>query len=125
SAPMITAITESVHAVKGEMACITYITCATVVGGWLTGVPVSCSISVIGDVLPWEELCGEAEAAHVGHAHGIQDAIEVVDLVLHHAGVEPFGHAVDGLAVLVEAGVAQLEVARHDPAHARHREASL
>src|SRR5689334_20950907 len=99
---MITAITESVQAVKGEIACIRYITWATVVGGRLTGAPVSCSIvSVIGDVLPGEELGGEAEAAHVGHAHGIQDAIEVVDLVLHDAGVEAFGHAVDRLARLV------------------------
>src|SRR5688572_22502633 len=100
---MITATRDSVQIVKGEMACSRYRMCAVRVGA---ARPASCSMSVIGDLLVGKELLGEAEGAHVGHALGIEDAVEVVALVLDHPGVEALGLALDGIALLVEAGVA-------------------
>src|SRR5262245_61121289 len=44
------------------------------------------------------QLLGEGERGEVGHALGIEDAVEVVALVLHDAGVEAAGFAVDALA---------------------------
>src|SRR3954471_2335012 len=101
-APTITATSDRVQSVKGEIACMRYMTCAVVVGA---GRPVSPSISVIGNLLSGEQLFGEPELAHVGHALGIQDAIQVVALVLHDAGMEALRLALDRIALLVEAGV--------------------
>src|SRR5436189_5005004 len=67
--------------------------------------------SVVLQVLAREKLLVEAEARQVRHALRVQDTVEVVALVLHDARVEPLGDAVDGIALLVEAGVAQLRVA--------------
>ena len=33
----------------------------------------------------------KAELAHIVHAHGIEDAIEVIAFVLHHTGMEAIG----------------------------------
>src|SRR5947209_7385311 len=96
------ATSESVHIVKGERACMRYIRCATVVG--VRCAP-SCSMSVICDLLSGEQLLRETEAAHVRHPHRVQDAIEVVHLVLHDSRVEALGHAVDLVPPLVEAGI--------------------
>src|SRR5581483_10913395 len=76
-------------------------------------------------VLPREQHVDEAELREVLDAHRIEDAVEVVALVLHHARVEALDRAVDRLAKGVEAGVADLAVARHDAAHPGHRQASL
>src|SRR6187402_2621921 len=81
--------------------------------------------SVVGNLLAGEELFDEAEAAHVGHPLRIKNAVQVIALVLHHARMEALGHAIDGIALLVEARVAKLRVAGHDAAHAGHREAAL
>src|SRR5687767_14791352 len=81
-------------------------------------------------VLRWqlcarEELLDEAELRQVADAHGIEHAIEVIDLVLHHARVEPLHFALEALAALVAPGVAKPSVARHPAAHAGNREATL
>src|SRR5881394_3508059 len=109
--PMITATIASVQSVNGASPCSRYIV-------WTT------FLSVIVDLLPGEELFDESEAAHVGHSLRVEDAIEMVALVLHDARVESLGETVDGVAFLVRAGIAKLRVARHDPAHARNREAT-
>src|SRR5687768_14366863 len=91
----------------------------------LTARPLVPSISVICDLLVGKELPGETERAHVGHALRIQDAVQVVALVLDHARVESFGDALYRIAILVGPRVAQLGVAGNHAAHARHREAAL
>src|SRR5262245_5937356 len=115
-----TATTDSDHSVKGASACSRYMMCVTLVGA---SRPESCSISVIGYFLPREELLVEAQLRKVGHALRIQDAIEVVALVLHDARMEAVRLALERIALDVEAGIAQLRVAGHDAAHAGHREA--
>lgn len=62
-----------------------------------------------------EEDLGEAEAGEILHAHRVQDALQVIALVLHHAGMEALGDAVDGVAVLVVAGIAQARVGGTTP----------
>ena len=66
-----------------------------------------------------------AEHAHVAHAHRIEDAVQVVALVLDHAGVEAVRLAFDRPALRIEALVAQARVARHPAAQAGDRQAAL
>src|SRR5690606_36510970 len=58
----------------------------------------------------------EPEPAEDPHPHRIQRPVEVVAFVLHHAGVEALGDAVDRLAVWRETLVADTGVAGHDAA---------
>jgi hypothetical protein len=46
-----------------------------------------------------------AEAAEVAQAHWIQDAVEVIAFVLHHAGVKALDGTVDRPTLFVEPGV--------------------
>ena len=56
--------------------------------------------------------------AQVGDPHGIEHAVQVIDLMLHHARMEAIDRAIDGRATGIEALVAQPRVARHQAAHA-------
>ena len=58
-------------------------------------------------------------------AHRIDDAFQVVKLMLHHSGMKPFGFTLDGLAVKSIAGVVNSPGTRHNPAHAGYGEAPL
>ena len=49
----------------------------------------------------------------------------MVALVLHHAGMEAVGLALDRPALRVEAAVADARMARHHAAQAGHRQAAL
>src|SRR6185312_10674046 len=104
------------------MACNRYITCVVPVGGSADG---TWAASLIDEILPGEQLFVEAELGEVGHPLRVEDAVQVVALVLHHARVETLGLALDGLAVLVVARVAQPRVARHEAPHAGHRKTAF
>jgi len=45
------------------------------------------------------DLGFEGEVGQVIHAHGIENAIEMVDFMLNHAGMQTFGLALDQLAI--------------------------
>src|SRR5579872_4458995 len=62
--------------------------------------------------LPYEYFL-EAEVPQIAHALRVEDAVEVIDLVLHHPGVEGFHGAVDGCTLDVEAAIAQPLEAGH------------
>src|SRR5687768_15640355 len=76
-------------------------------------------------LLPWKQRFIEAEAGEVADAHRVEDAVEMVDLVLHDTGMEVFDVALEFPPGLVETRIAQLLVARHDAAHARHGQAAF
>ena len=58
-------------------------------------------------------------------AHRIDDAFQVVKLMLHHSGMKTLGFSLDGLAVKSKAGVVNSPGTRDDPAHAGYGEAPL
>lgn len=70
-----------------------------------------------------KEHVGIAEVRPVLDAHRIDDAFQVVKLMLHHSGMKPFGFSLDGLAVKTKAGVVNSPGTRHNPAHAGDGEA--
>src|SRR5687767_11224828 len=63
-----------------------------------------------------DELLLKAECPQVFDALRIEDAVEVIALMLHYAGVKVANGAIDGAADLVEAAVAQPPVTRHETA---------
>src|SRR4029077_1613139 len=67
----------------------------------------------------------ESKVSQIPDPLGEENAIEVVELVLHHAGVKALYGALDLRAVLVEATIVQATIARHETAHPRHRQASF
>src|SRR4030095_15758255 len=69
------------------------------------------------------ELLGEGERGEVGQARGIEDAVEMVALVLHHAGVEAAGFALDALALKAVAVIADARPSRHRAGEAGDGEA--
>src|SRR6185437_2824191 len=71
------------------------------------------------------ELAVERERGHVDHPHRIEDAVEVIALVLEQHGVKPAGHALDGAAVHRLRRAPHARVARHHPVQAGNREAAL
>ena len=75
--------------------------------------------------LPREQRLIEAEFREIADPHRVEDAVEVVALVLHHARVKSLDRALEAVAVLVKAGVAQTAPARHPAAHSRDREAAF
>lgn len=70
-----------------------------------------------------KEHVGIAEVRPVLDAHRIDDAFQVVKLMLHHSGMKPLGFSLDGLAVKSKAGVVNSPGTRHNPAHAGDGEA--
>src|SRR5471030_1845305 len=88
---------------------------ATFIGG---------SVVVVG-VEVGEHHFGETELREIGDAHRVQDAEQVVDLVLHHARVEAVDVAADRLLELVDALVAQTGPARHAATQTGNRQTTL
>ena len=81
--------------------------------------------SVVFEPLPRKQGVGEAELGQIADPERIENPIQVIHLMLYHAGVEIAHCAVDRPALRVEARVAQLPIARHQTAHAGHGEASF
>ena len=73
----------------------------------------------------WRSNSLRNEAAHVAHAIEVDAAVEVVALVLDHAGEEALGLQHVGLALAVEGLEPQPRVARHLPAQVGDGEAAL
>ena len=61
---------------------------------------------VVGRIQAGKQHLGVAEAAEVAHPHRVEHADQVIAFVLHHPGMKAVGDAVDRLATLVAAGVA-------------------
>src|SRR6185503_2034713 len=59
-----------------------------------------------------EQRVVEAEAGEIADAHRIEHAVQMVDLVLHHAGVKVLHVALERVSVRVEPGIAQALEAR-------------
>jgi hypothetical protein len=62
--------------------------------------------SIVLQSLPREKLLAEAELAHVGHPHGVEDAIEMIDFMLHDAGMKAADATIDVASLLIDAAVA-------------------
>ncbi len=71
------------------------------------------------------QFLGEAEQREILHPHRIQDAVQVVVFVLHHAGVEAGHLALDRPAVAIDAAIADARRARHGGAQAGDGQAAL
>ncbi len=83
------------------------------------------SALVVGDIRGRKELGGKSEFGEISDTRRIEDAVEVVYLMLHNTRVEPSDRSIDFLAVFVKATISQVPIARHQTTHARHRETSL
>src|SRR5262249_2739544 len=71
------------------------------------------------------QLVPEGEQRQVGHPPRVEPAVEMVAFMLHDAGVEAFGLALQPLAMRRPAGIADAGMARHHAGQARHRQAGL
>jgi hypothetical protein len=80
---------------------------------------------IVLQILPWEQLFGKTEVAHVKNAHWIKYARQMIAFVLHYARMEIIHSAIYDLTVLIETTVTQAAVTRHQTAHAWHAQASL
>src|SRR4051812_42423674 len=76
----------------------------------------------VGPVL---DLALEDQLRQILHALGIEDAVEMVALMLHHPGVKSLGRALDRLAVEPDAPVADMRRPLDPAAHPRHRKTAL
>lgn len=65
-----------------------------------------CSVVLVGIQIR-EQHFRETELAEVADAHRIQDALQVIALMLHHAGMEAVDGAVNLVALQVQALIAQ------------------
>src|SRR3546814_8066514 len=84
---------------------------------------------LLGPLVIWRriaaELAGEGQQGEVGHALRIEDAVEMVALVLHDASMEALGLAHQRHALQREAAVADASPARDLADQPRHRKAGL
>ena len=64
----------------------------------------------------------EQELAHVGHTLWIEDAVQVIVLVLHDTRVKALGYALDQIAVRVIAPIADMPGPFDEATQARNRE---
>ena len=77
--------------------------------------------SVVGQLLAGKQGFSEAELAQIANTPGIENSVEVVYFVLHDAGVEVADRAIDGRSCGIKAGIAQIPIPWHEPAHAGDR----
>src|SRR5262245_19612252 len=70
-------------------------------------------------------LLQEHQLGEIGHAHGIEDAVEMIAFMLDHPGVEARGLAVDGLPRRGHAPIADRGMAGDPAGQAGDREAPL
>ena len=71
------------------------------------------------------QLFEEEEQPMIRHSLRVEDAVEVIILVLHDPSVKALYFALDDLAVETGSPVADAQVPRHDAAQPRNREAAL
>ena len=71
------------------------------------------------------DLAFEQQLPQILHPLGIEDAVEMVAFVLHHARMEALGRAHDPPALGVIAGVADVPRPLDPAAQARHRKTPL
>ena len=71
------------------------------------------------------QLLGEAEAGEIAHPHRIEDAVQVVVLVLHDAGVEALRRCLYLPPLAIHPGIADAGRARDGAAQARDGEAAF
>jgi hypothetical protein len=81
--------------------------------------------SVVGQIFAWEQGIVEPELGQVTNAARVQDPVEMVHFVLHDPGMKVLNGPINGHPAGIEAGVAQMPITRHEPAHAGHRQASF
>jgi hypothetical protein len=81
--------------------------------------------SVVGRGVAGKKHVLKTELAEIADPHRIQDAVQVIALVLDHTGVEIRDGPVDAAPVCVEPCVAQLPEPRHQPPHPRDGEAAF
>src|SRR5690606_38576168 len=74
--------------------------------------------SVVREPLAGEECFVETEIPQVADPHRIENAAQVIDLVLHDARMEALDAALDGLAERVVTAIAQALEARDQSPHA-------
>ncbi len=65
------------------------------------------------------------QRTHVGHAHGIENPVEMVAFMLHHPGVEAVNGAFDQRTVGTDGVIPHTARARHSPAQAGYGETSF
>src|SRR5213079_1337434 len=70
------------------------------------------------------QFLGKDEEAVIGHALRVENTIEMVAFVLHDPRMKPGHLALDRVAVEVEAAIAHAQMARHNPAQSRDRQAT-
>src|SRR5258708_37223741 len=94
---------------------------------WRTSLewPPSVGWLVVLQDFPGKQRVIEAELREVANSPRIQNPVQMIDFVLHHAGVKVPDAAIDQRSCSVEAAVAQLAIARHQTAHAGDREAAF
>src|SRR5205823_5019755 len=106
-------------------------------GTWATAASISLSRSasvsliddppsILGQFLIGEialHLLDEHQFREIRHAHGIEHSVQMVALVLHHAGVESTGLPLDPLAFRRERAVDDAQAARNPARQSRHRKA--
>src|ERR1700674_4205844 len=92
---------------------------------WLTGARTGHvrgpEVLLVDQAFPGKQRIIEAELSEVANPAGIEDSIQMVDLVLHHPGVKIFHAAIDGVSGGVETGIPQFAIPGHQAAHAGNR----
>src|SRR5436309_5672140 len=71
------------------------------------------------------QFLGKDEEAVIGHALRVENAIEMVAFMLHDPRMKPGHLALDTVAVRIEPAIAHAQMARHNPAQSRDRQATL
>src|SRR4051812_28912939 len=74
---------------------------------------------------PRKQHVGETEAPEIADTHRVENAVEMIALVLHDARVKALDVALDDRARRVETAIAQSPKAGHDAAQPRNRQAAL
>src|SRR5688500_2379318 len=82
-----------------------------------TGCLPGARASIVTQALTREQRLGEAEITQIADAHGIENAAQMIDFVLHDARMEVADGSIDGLPELIHAPIAQVLVTRHQAAH--------
>lgn len=72
-----------------------------------------------------EQGIGKAKAAHVFHAHRIQEPPQVIAFMLDHPGMKSFDRPVDRLPIQVKALITHGGIARYGTTQAGQGQAAL
>src|ERR1700730_5460876 len=80
---------------------------------------------VVGQGFARKQRFDEAELGQIAYAARVEDAVQMVHLVLDYPGMKVVHASVDGLALGVYAGISQVAEPWDHPSHAGYRETSL